>query len=437
MDIKKVGPKNFPKLQRLINRCGMTAPEDLPQHMLMAVLDVEGRREIVGTVTVTDNKSVGWLAVSPDFRRTGIGRALLQQSIKDGANKLRVNYSNWPAVRLYLRNDFLPFGWVRGRMLMVNKEYFTNWFKSRLSWLFKKAKKTNRKSKKKVAKSTIRGWLPWFIPVRILPRPLKLHKLMSVPVYNRYDSQLFDFIKRMDSKGSCNCSSCLSFEPDRENIASLYKVIINDPNWLIPTINTGELKGKWTTRFDKLYYKTFGKKLNPAATKKIGNFIQSKYRSTDAENLYMVIGNGKVDWTDGDFGDKGSCMFESVGCECNPYDGDDCECIGDRVFIHNRMFAENTDTHFWIKLYRDQKAYHKNPKRGIGRCWMFLHPSGALVLLNGYGELYTAVIAKSIAHLMNRESKDRSGVGMGDLYSNMDGQVIIKKGAKVLNEYYV
>lgn len=70
----------------------------------------------VGCQTVLDEGYITNVAVSPDFRRQGIARALIAElTAKAGENKLafvtlEVRESNAPAIALYTGAGFVPVG---------------------------------------------------------------------------------------------------------------------------------------------------------------------------------------------------------------------------------------------------------------------------------------------------------------------------------------
>ena len=65
---------------------------------------------VVSRATAPDEHEILNLAIEPDYRRRGIARALLRESMKSGAWFLEVRESNLPAIRLYESLGFRPVG---------------------------------------------------------------------------------------------------------------------------------------------------------------------------------------------------------------------------------------------------------------------------------------------------------------------------------------
>ncbi len=78
----------------------------------------------IGFQTVVDETSVFNVAVAPEFRRNGIGKALVEKMISEakgaGANVifLEVRAGNLPAINLYEKEGFVFFG--------LRKNYYEN-----------------------------------------------------------------------------------------------------------------------------------------------------------------------------------------------------------------------------------------------------------------------------------------------------------------------
>ena len=122
MNITGMQEKHLPALAELEKQC-FHAPwsekmmrEDLGGGIfLVAEQDVEVQG-YVGCQTVLDEGYITNVAVSPDFRRQGIARALIAElTAKAGENKLafvtlEVRESNAPAIALYAGAGFAPVG---------------------------------------------------------------------------------------------------------------------------------------------------------------------------------------------------------------------------------------------------------------------------------------------------------------------------------------
>ena len=65
---------------------------------------------VVSRATAPDEHEILNLAIEPEYRRRGIARALLRESMKSGAWFLEVRESNLPAIRLYESLGFRPVG---------------------------------------------------------------------------------------------------------------------------------------------------------------------------------------------------------------------------------------------------------------------------------------------------------------------------------------
>lgn len=83
------------------------------------VLDGQGRPRLAGMIVVwfiVDEAHIGTIAVHPDFRRRGIGRALLDHTLEHARQTgilkvfLEVRRGNLPALELYKRYGFTVEG---------------------------------------------------------------------------------------------------------------------------------------------------------------------------------------------------------------------------------------------------------------------------------------------------------------------------------------
>ena len=88
-----------------------------PQHKFIAALDPEGRvLGYVGMMYVLDEGYISNVAVAPEARRRGIGRALIRELMERAAAlklafvTLEVRCGNAAAIALYEKQGFVPVG---------------------------------------------------------------------------------------------------------------------------------------------------------------------------------------------------------------------------------------------------------------------------------------------------------------------------------------
>jgi len=93
----------------------------LPDGMFLAIH--QGSNAIVGTAAATHNPSehhpfggeLGWVAVSPEHRGHGLGRAVcaaaIERLVRAGYRRIYLRTDDWrlPAIKVYLTLGFLPF----------------------------------------------------------------------------------------------------------------------------------------------------------------------------------------------------------------------------------------------------------------------------------------------------------------------------------------
>lgn len=133
--------------------------------------------------------------------------------------------------------------------------------------------------------------------------------------------------------------------------------------------------GSFTKRFSKFQHQVAGINMPTEAISQVGN-IFSKHSSGGGKHFLDFT--KKINWTDGDFGDGGSCFW---GCRSGAKD----------LLMDNGAYA--------VRLYR-QNAYYDSKFDGIGRAFLLPHPdnSNVYVLFNAYGPLTYTTLARLIAY---------------------------------------
>ena len=115
---------------------------ELPERILTAIDDparimlvAEENGEIVGLAQGRTNRGgyswLGFMGVSPDNRRRGVGRGLLdvfiRRSRESGCTKVSLNMapSLKPAIKLYTETGFIPEGYMRNHMHSLDLIFYS------------------------------------------------------------------------------------------------------------------------------------------------------------------------------------------------------------------------------------------------------------------------------------------------------------------------
>ena len=132
MIIEKMNASHVPQIAELEKVCfadpwSVTSIEtELTSRLSLWLVAMEGDTLVgyVGSQTVIDESDVMNIAVHPDYRRQGIGEALLEtlaDALREKGSRgltLEVRVSNTPAVSLYKKAGFLQVG--------LRKNYYRN-----------------------------------------------------------------------------------------------------------------------------------------------------------------------------------------------------------------------------------------------------------------------------------------------------------------------
>ena len=132
MIIEKMNASHVPQIAELEKVCfadpwSVTSIEtELTSRLSLWFVAVEGDTVVgyVGSQTVIDESDVMNIAVHPDYRRRGIGEALLEtlaDALREKGSRgltLEARVSNTPAVSLYKKAGFLQVG--------LRKNYYRN-----------------------------------------------------------------------------------------------------------------------------------------------------------------------------------------------------------------------------------------------------------------------------------------------------------------------
>ena len=128
MEIRKMTAREVPQVAELEKLCfampwsekSVAGELDNPLALWLVAMDGESLAGYVGSQTVMDETDMMNLAVTPQFRRQGVGEALLNAlvaSLKELGSRcltLEVRDSNGPARALYAKLGFAEVGRRRG-----------------------------------------------------------------------------------------------------------------------------------------------------------------------------------------------------------------------------------------------------------------------------------------------------------------------------------
>ncbi len=124
MEIRKMHPIDVPAIAELEKICfcdpwsekSIASELDNPLSCWLVAAEGNALAGYVGSQTVLDGADMMNLAVAPEFRRQGIGEALIHELVaclrQKGAVSLalEVRASNAPAIALYEKMGFVPVG---------------------------------------------------------------------------------------------------------------------------------------------------------------------------------------------------------------------------------------------------------------------------------------------------------------------------------------
>jgi len=163
--------------------------------------------------------------------------------------------------------------------------------------------------------------------------------------------------------------------------------------WIWKVGGKGEYVGSLPKRVAKYAYQELGKKLTPDQLSEIGNLAT---RHSLRDTTYFCDITDSFDWSDGDFGDHGSCYWS-----CHSYARTD-------------MLPDNGS--YAIRFWREE-----NRDNGFARAWIIPH-GDCYIVFNGYG-METLPIARVLsAHLghayYRRINFTNNGDPSGSLYIN-------------------
>ena len=152
--------------------------------------------------------------------------------------------------------------------------------------------------------------------------------------------------------------------------------IINQIDWF------WIVKSKLPKRISKHVKEFFGVELTEAEISRIGTLA----RDYIADNVdYVVEIDNCFNWSAGNFGDDGSCLFEDGG-----------ETPGPIMDWMQEM------PNFYAFLSYDPECR----SRGLGRAFLFEDPNGSLVIFNAYGNLSRGRVANIIQHYLSQRGVD-------------------------------
>lgn len=330
--VRDIHEKEWEKVRRILGRAGSWKIN--LEGIRMYVLTVpnpekEGKRWIVGCVGVAEGNRICYLAVEPNHRRKGYGKALLDYAdrkiyLSGRIPYLRVKPKNYSAIILYFKFGYRLKGIHKKSLIMGPK---------------KKVESPALEDKE----GNIFYWRGLMPKIARKPRnPMKSIKLDTdyvgevVPELNpRFYEYLHNnlWIRDYDEKAY---SILLSLGGKKE--------------WNY----WSDKKGTFTTRFKSYCFKEHKLKVEEKFIRMLGNelrdYIPSKY-------CFQI--SGDVDWEDGDFADEGSCWWtDGINNEFSDYE-------------HG----------YAVKFFSPE---NKNREHGIGRCWM-VHDKNLLYLFNARG----------------------------------------------------
>jgi hypothetical protein len=160
-------------------------------------------------------------------------------------------------------------------------------------------------------------------------------------------------------------------------------------------VTAGDLVGTFPKRLARHYFKAYGIKCPAAFIQELGNIAR---RHTENNKTYIFEFVNRFDWSAGDFGDRGSCLW-----------ADRSEAR--EIMSDNGMLA--------IRFY--DKAGN-----GFARAWVFPVDSGLHIVFNGYGfaSQPTLTIARVLAQFRGVSYK-KINLSNND---NGDGLIYINGG---------
>lgn len=171
--------------------------------------------------------------------------------------------------------------------------------------------------------------------------------------------------------------------------------------WVVEKVD-GPVTGKWTSRFAKLWKQTKGVKFDAKILSEIGEQLTL---SNPNNTAYFEICK-QIEWNAGDFGDGGSCWFNTI----HP-----SYAFRTKFLASGRGYA--------LKFFRNEAEYTANRNRGMGRCWMG-EQGEHLFFWNGRGgSISTKYAAKVIATYLKTDFT-LSGFTVKNSYKDGDGYIV-------------
>jgi len=162
----------------------------------------------------------------------------------------------------------------------------------------------------------------------------------------------------------------------------------------------GLYRGKFAKRVGKFVHNTIGEKLTEAQRAWLGKVAREHQADKDKPMYFDVT--DRFDWHDGDYGDGGSCFWDSNQGARIAMEGD------------GRFYA--------IRFYNDR--YKEKEYSGVGRAWLHVVDDQCVVIFNAYGPYETLEIAHLLAqrqgseYIYKRITLSNHGKENGMLYIN-------------------
>ena len=237
------------------------------------------------------------------------------------------------------------------------------------------------------------------------------------------------------------------------------------PEWVVKNkLGDDGRVGTMPKRISKYLHKEYGIKTTPEFMAEVGNIAR---KHTVNEDVFVFDITQSLDWNPGDFGDNGSCWWESeeharLGMitagqyalrlfrptTCRVKTGSTrawgarhwtCRETGDGVTLHTKPFNCNcSECTYSLRemeldvgrfgeyiMWRDQPHYNELPQgAGYGRAWM-VRDGENLITFNSYGEYQLLQMSRILATIMG-VSYRKTGLDHYDnaVYLNGDACVI-------------
>jgi len=189
-------------------------------------------------------------------------------------------------------------------------------------------------------------------------------------------------------------------------------VFPDDWTWVYNDTSTEKrYKGKFAKRAGKFVHDETGNKLSEQQRATLGKLARDNAANG---NIYRYDVTDGLDWTAGDYGDYGSCFWDSNSSA--------------------RTAMQENDKFYALRFYDIDNI-------GDGRAWLYHMDRDAIILFNAYGSIELLEMASMLcqlrgsAYTYNRIRISNHGQEYGTLYLNSGcGYVICKKDHHMANK---